>query len=365
LINITLSENIKDLIPYEPGKPIEELERELNINNVIKLASNENPLGPSPLAISALKDGISSLNRYPDGGGFYLKNALANAHQLSSGNFILGNGSNEVLELAARTFLNSGANAVMADQSFIVYFLVTKATGGIPVTVPLLSFHHDLKGMADAINENTRIIFVANPDNPTGTSIGKESFSSFLNRIPDSVLVIIDEAYHGYEEREDFPDSIELFKKNQNLIILRTFSKIHGLAGLRIGYGIASEEIISYMNRVRQPFNTSSLAQIAAVAALSDHDHVVKSKLLNKNGKVYLYNELTKMGINYVPTEANFILIEVGKGKKVYELLLREGIIVRPMDGYRFPGHIRVTISTAQENELFIKALKKVLNSGV
>ncbi|MFQ5561759.1 MAG: histidinol-phosphate transaminase, partial [Nitrospinota bacterium] len=315
-MGVNVPDHIKNLKVYEPGKPVEELERELGLKNTIKLASNENSLGPSPLASKAVLEEVGGLSRYPDGGGFFLKQRISRFHGVSPENILLGNGSNEILEIAARTFFTRGDNGVMADHSFVVYGLVTLASGALPVKVPLRGFSHDLDRMARAVDGATRIVFIANPDNPTGTSAGKEEFESFLSRVPESVLVILDEAYAGYEERDDLPDSISLLKKTKNLLVLRTFSKIHGLAGLRIGYGVASEELVANMNRVRQPFNTNSLAQVAASAALTDTEHLKKSFESNRDGKRYLCARFKSLGLSYVPSEANFILVEVQKGRQ-------------------------------------------------
>jgi len=358
---IHVSEHIKTITPYEPGKPIEELEREFNLRNTVKLASNENALGPSPRAIEAIKEHENNLHRYPDGGGFYLKEALSSFHGVKPENIILGNGSNEIIELSARTFLNSGEEAVMADQSFVIYDSVTRAAGGKSITVPLNGYSHDLGAMAEAVTSRTRLVYIANPDNPTGTSVGKKVLKTFLEGIGDDQIVILDEAYSGYEDRDDFPKSLDFFREGRKVIIMRTFSKIYGLAGLRIGYGIASEDIISVMNRVRQPFNTNSLAQVAAIAALTDSGHIRKSREMNIEGKEYLYGEFRRLGLSYVLTDSNFILVRVGNGRGVYEMLLKEGVIVRAMDPYRFTDHIRVTIGKPAEIRIFIQKLESVL----
>lgn len=359
---MNVADNIKSLIPYPPGKPIEELERELGISGSVKLASNENPLGPSPLAVEAIKKTCGQINLYPDGGGFYLKERLSGLLNVSPKNIILGNGSNEIIEILVRTFLGVGDQAVMADQAFIVYSLITQAAGGEVIAVPLKDYTHDLEAMGQAVTAKTHLLFIANPNNPTGTAVGVSALKKLLEGFPKDVLVVLDEAYCEYVGRDDYPDSVKLLDGHKNIVILRTFSKIYGLAGVRVGYGIASEEVIDYMNRVRQPFNVNSLAQAAALAALSDEGHVRKSIESNNLGKKYLYASFEEMGLSYVRTEGNFILVEVGNGADVYNQLLKEGVIVRPMAGYKFPSHIRVTIGKKGENERFIASLKKVLN---
>ncbi|MBU2591027.1 MAG: histidinol-phosphate transaminase [Nitrospinota bacterium] len=361
---MNVADNIKSLVPYPPGKPIEELERELGISGSVKLASNENPLGPSPLAVEAIKKACGKINFYPDGGGFYLKEKLSGLLNVSPKNIILGNGSNEIIEILLRTFLGSGDDVVMADQAFIVYSLITKAAGGEVIAVPLIDYTHDLAGLEKAVTAKTRLIFIANPNNPTGTSVGESELRKMLDSVPKDILVVLDEAYCEYVGRDDYPDSVKLLEEHKNIVILRTFSKIYGLAGVRVGYGIGSEEVVDYMNRVRQPFNVNSLGQVAALAALSDEGHVRKSIESNNLGKKYLYTSFEEMGLSYVRTEGNFILVEVGNGVEVYNQLLKEGVIVRPMAGYKFPSHIRVTIGKIDENERFITSLKKVLNTA-
>jgi histidinol-phosphate aminotransferase len=340
--------------PYVPGKPIEELERELGIANSIKLASNENPLGPSPSAIEAIRDSFSDLNRYPDGAGFYLKKGLAEKLSVAEDELILGNGSNELLEIAVRTFMQKGDEAVMAVPSFVVYSMAVQAVGGKPVQIQLKNFIHDLDAMAAAITPRTKMIFIANPNNPTGSINTKDEFNRMMEKVPDSVLVVLDEAYYEYVTRPDYADSMKYLNSEKNVLILRTFSKIYGLAGLRIGYGIAKKELLSDMNRLREPFNTNTIAQRAALAALNDSAHVSHSRNINESGKTYLYNELDSLGSKYVLTEANFLYILVDKAIDVYERLLRAGVIIRPMG----PNAIRVTIGLPEENRRFIEAFR-------
>lgn len=354
---------ISNIKPYVPGKPIEELERELGIRNSVKLASNENPVGPSPMALQAIIDSLThlvstnSLNRYPDGSGYYIKKALSEKLSVREEEIILGNGSNELIDLAIRTFIQLGDEAVMAHPSFIVYPMSVQATGGKPIQIPLRNYTHDLDAMAKGVTQNTKMLFIANPNNPTGTINKREEFDRLMNRIPDGVLVVVDEAYYEYITDAEYADSMKHFRAGRDILILRTFSKIYGLAGIRIGYGIAREDIIVEINKLRPPFNTNSLAQIAAVYALKDESHVKYSREINEQGKRYLYKELDSVGMNYVPTEANFIYLPLGEDSHVlYNELLRHGVIVRPV-GLQ---EIRVTIGLPEENKRFIEALKKV-----
>ncbi len=351
-------EHIRTIKPYIPGKPIEELERDLGITGSVKLASNESPLGPSPLALKALHSSIGNINRYPDGSGYYLKKLLSEKLSVNSEEIILGNGSNEIIEIAVKTFLTSGNEAIMAHPSFVVYSMIVQAMGGKNIIVPLKDWRHDLASMASKITEKTKIIFIANPNNPTGTINTQDEMDIFMEKVPEGVLVIIDEAYYEYVSAPEYADSMKYFKQGRDILILRTFSKIYGLAGLRIGYGIARTSTIEDMNKVRQPFNTSSLAQKASVAALSDEKHIMMAKKINEQGKSYLYKELSSMDIEYVPTQANFIYVVLKDtdALQLYNNLLKHGVIVRPI-GQR---EIRVTIGLPEENRKFIEAFKRV-----
>ncbi|MBI5199906.1 MAG: histidinol-phosphate transaminase [Nitrospirae bacterium] len=354
-----VAENIKTLIPYSPGKPIEELERELGIKGSIKLASNENPLGPSRKAIEVIRKVVENIHRYPDGGGYYLKRTLSERHEVKPEQIILGNGSNEVIEIFVRTFLRPGDEAIMASPSFVVYPMVIQAAYGMNVIVPLKEGRHNLDGMVKRVTDKTRMVFIANPNNPTGTINTETEFDSMMKNLPEGVLVVVDEAYYEYVTSRDYPDTMKYLREGRNIIILRTFSKIYGLAGLRIGYGITKKEFVNEMNKVRQPFNINSLAQIGALAALSDYRHVEESRRINEEGKMYLYKELNSMGVKYLPTEANFIYIDIeGDAFQLYERFLKEGVIVRPM-GQR---NLRVTIGLPDENRRFIKVFRKTLN---
>jgi histidinol-phosphate aminotransferase len=357
-------EYIRSLIPYEPGKPIEEVEREFGISGSVKLASNENPLGPSPRALAVLRERLPELHLYPDGDCFYLKRALARKLGVEPDRLIFGNGSNEIIELAARTFMRPGDEAVMAEQAFLVYELIVQAVGGRRKTVPLKNFTHDLAAIADAVTPQTRLVFLANPNNPTGTIYHRRDWEAFLERISPDVLVIVDEAYFEYVEAVDYPNSLDYHARHPAILTLRTFSKLYGLAGLRIGYGIGAKDVIALMQRVRQPFNVNAPAQWAALAALDDTEHVQRSLGINRQGVKYLEAEFTRLGLSYVPTQANFILVSVGNGPEVFQRLLQQGVIVRPMVGYKFPEHVRITVGTMAENQKLIGALERIIQAS-
>ncbi|MBW1827956.1 MAG: histidinol-phosphate transaminase [Deltaproteobacteria bacterium] len=355
-------EGVEDLIPYPPGKPIEELERELGIKGSIKLASNENPLGPSPMAVQAAMDKVQGLHRYPDGSGYYLKTRLSEKFGLPMSQIILGNGSNELIELIVRTFLSPGEQVVQAFPTFLVYEKVVKGAGGQMISVPLSDFRIDLNAIADAITAETKIIFLTNPNNPTGSAFSKDEMSGFLKKIPDDVIVVLDEAYIEFVSDEDVAQGLDLLSAHPLLAVLRTFSKLYGLAGLRIGYGFAAEDLIDYMNRVRQPFNANTLAQAAAIAALDDSEFVSRTLKVVKEGLQYLYQNLDEMGLEFLPTQTNFFLIRVPrKGKEIYERMLKKGVIVRSMDSYGLPDHIRINVGLPEENERFVRSLKEIL----
>jgi len=354
---------IRNLVPYAPGKPIEEVEREYGIYGAAKLASNENPIGPSPKAVAALKARLDELNLYPDGDSYYLKASLAKKLGVSRDQLIVGNGSNELIELAARTFMRPGDEAVVSKGTFVAYRLVLDAMGCATHSVPLRNFAYDLEAMAKAVTPDTRCVFLANPNNPTGTIYRRAEWESFLEALGPDVLVVADEAYFEYVDDPDYPDSLRYHSERRSLLTLRTFSKLYGLAGLRIGYGIGSAEVVKLMNQVRQPFNVNAASQWAAVAALDDTEHMERSLALNRAGKDYMTGELDALGVPYVAGHANFLLVETGDVPRVFEALLRLGVIVRPL-GKDLPEHIRVTIGTREENEKFIKALARVRNDG-
>jgi len=355
-------EGVEGLIPYPPGKPIEELERELGIKGSIKLASNENPLGPSPMAVQAIMDKVHGLHRYPDGSGHYLKTKLGKNFGFPIEQIILGNGSNELIELIIRTFLTSGEHVVQAFPTFLVYGKVVKGAGGQMTSVPLSDFRIDLQAMSEAITPKTKIVFINNPNNPTGSALSKKEMLGFLKKIPDDVIVALDEAYIEFVSDEDAAQGLDLLSRHPLLVVLRTFSKLYGLAGLRIGYGFASSEVIDYMNRVRQPFNANSLAQAAAIAALDDSKFVSRTLEIVKKGLRYLYKSLDEIGIEYLPTQTNFFLVKVPQGgKEIYNRMLKKGVIIRSMDSYGLPDYIRINVGLPEENERFIMTLRDVL----
>jgi histidinol-phosphate aminotransferase len=353
---------IRTLTPYPPGMPVEELERELGITGSIKLASNENPLGPSPRALAAIRDALGDLHRYPDGSAFYLKRRLAERLGVTPPELLVGNGSNEVIELAVRTFIRPGDEAVMSDQAFVIYRMVVQAAGGRSRIVPLRNFTHDLGAMADAITRRTRLVFLANPNNPTGTIFRRADWEAFLRALPTTLVVVADDAYAEYVEASDYPDTIrERGDGRVPIVTLRTFSKLYGLAGLRVGCAVAPADVIEVMGRIRQPFNVNSLALVAALAALDDEEHVRRTLALNRSGMATLVEGFGRLGLSYVPSAANFVMVHVGPARRIYEALLRRGVIVRPMDVYGFPQHLRVTVGLPEENARFLEALGAAL----
>ncbi|HYJ20119.1 MAG TPA: histidinol-phosphate transaminase [Burkholderiales bacterium] len=354
---------VRGIAPYQPGKPISELARELGLREegIIKLASNENPLGASPKALAALQAALAETGRYPDGNGFELKAALSRKYGVSQERVVLGNGSNDVLEMAARAFLAPGASAVYSQHAFAVYPLATQATGAAGIEVPARDFGHDLDAMAAAVRDDTRIVFIANPNNPTGTWIAPADLLGFLRKVPSNVLVVLDEAYNEYLEPAQRGDSARWLDEFPNLVISRTFSKAYGLAGLRVGYALVRAEVADLMNRVRQPFNVSHLAQVAAIAALADQEFVQKSYELNREGMQVLTAAFSRLGLSWIPSHANFVTFKVGDGAGVFQSLLKQGVIVRPIGAYGMPGHLRVTIGTQPENQRFLSVLESVL----
>ena len=360
-----VAEHIKNLKPYQGGKPIEELKRELGIEGkIIKLASNENPLGPSKKAQEAIKEAASGVNLYPDGDCYYLKGKLSKRLGVERGNIIFGNGSDELIELLYRAFATGEDDEILyCYPTFVEYKIIGMSFNKKLVELPLKDFSYDIDKLLENINKNTRIIFLNTPNNPTGTIIKKSDIERVISAKEEDTLIVIDEAYYEYAIAEDdYEELLELYK-HEGVILLRTFSKAYGLAGLRIGYGIANEEIIDYLNRVRPPFNVNSVAQAAALAALDDDEHIEKSVESNKRGKEFLYREFERLGIKYVKTYSNFILFDVGEdADSVYNKLLKKGIIVRSMSGYGYRTMLRVTIGTMDENEMFIGGLREVLN---
>ena len=355
--------HVHELTPYQPGKPVEELERELGISGSIKLASNENPLGPSPLAVAAIRSCLDGLHRYPDGASFALRAKLAERLAVGPDQLVFGAGADEILELLAKAFLGPGDEVVFAWPSFAMYPIVAKGMGATPRPVPLDGdLVHDLSAMAQAVNERTRLLIVCNPNNPTGTSIGAEAFDRFAAALPESLVLVIDEAYVDFARRADWPDAIGWVGRRPGVLVMRTFSKILGLAGLRIGYGVADRELAGYLERVRHPFNVNRLAEVAAVAALDDREHLERTVRVNSEGIDYLTRELKALGVEVWPSDANFVLARTGPD--IAERLLSEGVIVRPMAGFGLPEHMRITIGLPEENERLIKALRRLLETA-
>ncbi|HXA10113.1 MAG TPA: histidinol-phosphate transaminase [Chthoniobacterales bacterium] len=353
--------HLRDLALYQPGKPIEETAREsgLRVDQIVKLASNENPLGPSPRARAAMQAALAGANLYPDGGGFYLCAALADKQKVAPENIILGNGSNEIIEFIGHAFLRPGAELVTSENAFIAYRLVASLFGATAIEVPDREYRFDLEAVRQAITPRTRLVFIANPNNPTGTLVRQEAIDGFMAGLPNDVVVVFDEAY--FEYLDDAPDTLRLVREGRNAIVLRTFSKIHALANLRIGYGMARPELIRVLQKAREPFNTNGVAQAGALAALTDEAHQAESKRITDEGRRYLEGEFTAMGLAFVPSVANFVLVKVGDGKAVFKALLRHGVIVRALSGYKFPEWVRITVGTMEENRTCIAALREVL----
>jgi len=356
------NEHILGIAPYEPGKPIEELERELGIHDAIKLASNENPLPPSERVQKAIVAALATLNRYPDGGGFYLRQALAKKHGVTPEHVVLGNGSNELIELLVHAFMRPGDEAVVPHPSFVVYPMSVQAAGGIRVVVMLRDYRLDLEAMGRAVTPLTKLVFIANPNNPTATMVTADEVERFMARVPDRTIVVFDEAYVEFAQGPDFPDSLGYMKQGRKVVVLRTFSKAASLAGLRVGYGVADPDAVALLNRIRPPFNVNSLAQAAALAALDDEPHILECVRLIDAGRQFLYDEFKALGLKYVPSRANFILVDVGRSAaEIYQKLLREGVIVRPMTSFGMETALRITVGTPQENRRLVRALDAVL----
>ena len=351
---------VASLHPYEPGKPVEELERELGLKNIIKLASNENPLGPSKKALAVLNN-PGDLSRYPDGNGFHLKTLLAEYHGVQTDQITLGNGSNEILELIARAILTPEHEVIFSEHAFAVYPLVTQAIGARAAAVPAIDYGHDLAGFRQAITDRTRLMFIANPNNPTGTWLTAADLRSFVSSVPDKIVIVVDEAYFDYVLEDDYPDCVKWIADHPNLLVTRTFSKAYGLAGMRVGYGIAHRDLTDLMNRVRQPFNVNSLAMAMAAVALHDREHIVNSIRVNQLGMQQLVNAFKRMHFAWIPSAGNFVCVDVQQpGREIFNKLLRQGVIVRPVDNYGMPDHIRITIGLQEENDRLIEALEKV-----
>jgi histidinol-phosphate aminotransferase len=350
------------LRPYEPGKPIEELEREDGTGEIVKLASNENPLGPSPLALNAVRAALDEINRYPDGSCWSLTQKIAARHQVGVEQIFVASGSVEVLNLLAFLFLRPGLNSVFSEHAFAIYALATAAAGGEWRSIPMQSgYRFNLEAIAAAIDRNTRLVFLDNPNNPTGTIFTRAEWEKFLTRVPEQVIIVADEAYFEFVRDPEYPDSLKYHHNERMIVTLRTFSKIFGLAGLRVGYAVARPDLVTLLHKVRQPFNVTSPAQIAAIAGLDDTTHVERTLAVNAAGIEYLEREFKRLGLDFVPTNANFVLTEVGDGARVFNDLLKHGVIVRPMGGYGLPGHVRISVGLESENRLLIEALEQVL----
>jgi histidinol-phosphate aminotransferase len=355
--------NIRAIAPYQPGKPISELARELGLDEktIVKLASNENPLGASPKGLEAAEASLAGIARYPDGSGFELKAALERKFDVSADRIVLGNGSNDVLELVARVFLSSGTTAVYSQHAFAIYALAVQQAGATGIETPARDFGHDLSAMRAAIRHDTRVVFIANPNNPTGTMLSNDEIEDFLRTIPPHVVVVLDEAYGEYLPPEKQSRSLEWLEQFPNLVVCRTFSKAYGLAGLRVGYGLSSVEIADLKNRIRQPFNVASPALAAAAAALNDDEFIQRSYSLNQLGMKQFVQGFEELGLEYIPSWGNFISVRVGAAQAVFQSLLRKGVIVRPVGSYGMPEHLRISIGLAQENSKCLLALEESL----
>lgn len=353
---------VQTLVPYQPGKPITELERELGLTKIVKLASNENPLGPSEKVKQAIQANLAELSRYPDGNGFALKAVLSEKWKVDSKQITLGNGSNEILELLARAFLTTANEVIFSQHAFAVYPLVTQAVGAQAKVIPAQDYGHDLPAMLAAITDKTRLIFIANPNNPTGTYLTEQALGEFLAAVPEHCVCVLDEAYFEYVAKEDYPDSIALLADTPNLIITRTFSKAYGLAGLRIGYSLSSPEMADILNRVRQPFNNNALALAAAEAALNDTEYLASSVALNNTGMQQLTTAFAEMGLSWIESVGNFVSVDLQReAASINTALLHKGVIVRPVANYEMPNHLRISIGTEVENDFFLTAFKAIL----
>jgi histidinol-phosphate aminotransferase len=357
-------EYIRAIAPYQGGKPISELAREMGLNeaDIVKLASNENPLGISPKAQMAIDDAIADVARYPDGNGFALRDAVSKKFDVAPNQIVFGNGSNDILELTARAFLGAETEAIYSQHAFAVYPLVTQAVGAKGVVIPAKDFAHDLDGFLSAITPKTKLIFIANPNNPTGTLINKDALKAFVHAAPSHVLILLDEAYDEYLSAEKKSEAIDWLKEFPNLIISRTFSKAYGLAGLRVGFGLMHADVADMLNRVRQPFNVNSIAQVAAIASLADDDFVARSYAANQAGMTQLTQGFNKLGLEYIPSFGNFVSFKVKNAAAVNQRLLQNGVIVRPVANYEMPDYLRVSVGLFSENARFLEVLEKILN---
>lgn len=356
------NKGIQGLSPYQAGKPIEELQRELGLQSIVKLASNENPLGPSKKSLAAIQSAMADISRYPDSNGFELKRALAEKLSVGAAQITLGNGSNDVLDLVARAYLEPGKSAVYSQHAFVVYRLAVQSCGARAIVVKAKDWGHDLNAMADAIDNDTAVVFIANPNNPTGTAISEAGIVDFLDKVPANVIVVLDEAYFEYAAGHELPDGVSLLKHYPNLVVTRTFSKAYGLAAMRVGYAVCSEQITDVLNRVRAPFNVSSLGLAAAQAVLADEDYLLRGCEVNRQGMEQLVAGFKALGLPYIPSKGNFLAVEFSKDTGVlYQQLLNEGVIVRPVGVYEMPKHLRISVGLESENAVLLDALNKIL----
>ncbi len=358
------NQHLLGLRPYQPGRPIKEVARDHGIedaSSIVKLASNENPLGPSPRALEAIRRAAAEVHRYPDGGAYHLRNALASKLDVDPGQIVFGNGSNEILELVGHAFLRPGTSAVMSERAFVVYRMVAQLFGAEAIQVPMRGHTHDLDAMAAAIRPDTTVVFVANPNNPTGTFVGKEEVDAFVRRVPNDVLVVFDEAYTELMDASDLPDTLGYVRDGKAVALVKTFSKAYGLAGLRIGYAVTTGECAGILDRAREPFNVDSLAQAAALAALEDEEHVRRTREVVRAGLRRLEEGFERLGLEWIPSVTNFLLVKVGDGASVASEMEKQGVIVRPMAGYAMPEWVRITVGTPEENDRCLEALGRVV----
>lgn len=353
---------IRSIIPYEPGKPISEVQREFGLSDVIKLASNENPLGPSPLAVAAVKAALHDMHRYPDGGGYYLKQKISARFAIPPQQIVLGNGSAELCEIVCEAFIGEGDEAVICREAFFKYRIAVQIMNGTVVWAKMPGLQYDPDAILAKVTDRSRLVFIANPNNPTGTLMDRAQVDYMMERLPEDVIVVFDEAYYDYRDPERYPDSLKYLKDGRNVIILRTFSKSYGLAALRLGYALSSEQICYAMNAVREAFNVNSLALVAGEAALNDDDFLKESLKTNAEGKKFFYAELDRLGLEYLPTDANFVLVKTPMpGRELFKKLLHKGVVIRPVDGYGLKEYVRVSIGLPGENQRFFSELEQVL----
>ncbi len=354
---------IRSITPYEPGKPISEVQREYGLKDVIKLASNENPLGPSPLAVEAIKRALPELNLYPDGGCYYLKQKLIEKYDIPQSQIVIGNGSAELVELITEAFIGEGDEAAICREEFFKYRIAVMIMNGIINWIPMPGLQYDVDEILRGVSEKTKLLFIANPNNPTGTLMDKTQTSCLMEKIDDRILVVFDEAYYDFRDETKYPDTMQYVREGRNAIVMRTFSKSYGLAALRVGYAFAKEPICTAMNAVREAFNVNSLGQVAATAALDDYEFLKKTLKVNSEGKNFFYSELTRLGLEYVPTEANFVLVKVPMpGRELFKEMLKRGVVIRPVDNYGLPEYVRISIGLQPENERLFHELNNVLN---